>query len=63
MTMYIVLSVDSSEVIHPSPDAFMFVLTQKVNSHLAAGWKCQGGVAIVSHEGVMYFVSQAMTLF
>lgn len=63
MTLYMVLSVDTSEVPCPSAEAFMSILSQKVNNHLASGWKCQGGVSVVAHEGYIYFVSQAMTLF
>jgi len=62
MPFYQIVSVTySSDVEYPNTAGLYNMLSKKVSTLLLEGWKCQGGVAIVSFEGQTYEIIQAMT--
>jgi len=63
MPFYQIVSVTySSDVEYPNTAGLYNMLSKKVSTLLLEGWKCQGGVAVITDTGVPIEVIQAMTL-
>lgn len=60
MPFYQIVSVISSDSNNPA--GLYNMLAKKVSTLLLEGWKCQGGVAVVTWEAQTYEIIQAMTL-